>query len=546
MMTHPSGATMPSNALGAFRAAVQAGPDAPALLYFDGRMDYCELDRASDALAACLLAGGVAAGDRVALYLQNTPGFVIGLLAGWKLGAVPVPVNPMNRQRELSMLLADCTPRAMVCQDALFRDVVESLPGKPQLIVSSNAREFQARDDARLFPPGDAQASAPDGLEAALARGGSVPDRPTSPEDLAFIVYTSGTTGLPKGSISTHAAAMHSATTLCATLGLRPGEAILGLAPLFHITGLVCQVLTAFALGAPLILCYRFVPGVMLDAITEHRPGFSIGAITAYVAMMNHPDCRPDSFEPIRLVYSGGAPVPASVVVQFERRFGKLIRNGFGMTETNAPVIITPPDQASRVDPTSQALSIGKAMPGLSVTVIDEGGTALATGEAGELVLASPSLTSGYWNKPAETAAALTDAGLRTGDVGFVDADGWVFLVDRKKDMISASGYKVWPRDVEDVLYAHPAVREAAVVGVPDPYRGETVKAVVSLKPGQAAEAAELVAFCRGRMAAYKYPRLVEIVADLPKTPTGKIMRRALRDAGGGTQGSVDANSPRT
>ena len=521
---------LPSNALDAFRAAVQSRPDGAAIQYFDGRLSYRALDQASDALAAKLLAGGVQAGDRLALYLQNMPGFVIGLLAGWKAGAVPVPVNPMNRQRELTMLLADCTPSAMLCQDTLFHDVVEGLPGKPALIVTTSAQDFQSRNDPRLFAAGEAARPGPCHLDRVLAGGGSVPILATTPEDLAFIVYTSGTTGLPKGSISTHAAAMHSATTMCSILGLMQGEAVLGLAPLFHITGLVCQVLSAFVLAAPLILSYRFEPGVMLDSITEHRPAFGIGAITAYVAMMNHPDAAPGRFDPMRLVYSGGAPVPAGVVVPFERQFGKPIRNGYGMTETNAAVTITPPGEASRVDAASQALSIGKAMPGLTITVLGEDDAALSAGEIGELILASPSLTSGYWNKPEETQAALTPAGLRSGDVGFVDAEGWVFLIDRKKDMISASGYKVWPRDVEDVLYMHPAVREAAVIGVPDAYRGETVKAVVSLKPQHAVEPAELIGFCRERMAAYKYPRLVEIVADLPKTPTGKIMRRVLRD----------------
>jgi long-chain acyl-CoA synthetase len=521
-------------ALDAFHAAVRTTPNGPAILYFDGRMSYRELDSASDALAMRLSAGGVRPGDRLALYLQNTPGFVIALLAGWKAGAVPVPVNPMNRQRELSMLLADCTPAAMVCQDTLFHEVAADLAARPPLIVTTSARDFQARNDQRLFTDDAAAASSTPGLAAIVASGrdaGASPALPTAPEDIAFIVYTSGTTGAPKGSISTHAAAMHSATGMVAVLGLVPGEPILGMAPLFHITGLVCQVLSAFALAAPLVLSYRFEAGMMLDAIAEHRPTFSIGAITAYVAMMNHPDAKPDSFAPIRLVYSGGAPVPASVVVQFQERFGKTLRNGFGMTETNAPVIVTPPDQPSRVDPASQALSVGKAMPGLTVFVIAEDGRRLPAGEVGELILASPSLTSGYWNKPEETAAALTADGLRTGDVGFVDADGWIFLIDRKKDMISASGYKVWPRDVEDVLYMHPSVREAAVIGVPDPYRGETVKAIVSLKPGQVVDAEELIAFCRERMAAYKYPRVIDLVPDLPKTPTGKIMRRALRDA---------------
>ncbi len=522
---------LPRNALDAFRAAVASRPHAPAVIYFDGCMSYRALDQASDALAAHLHAGGVRPGDRVALYLQNTPGFPIGLLAGWKLGAIPVPVNPMNRQRELAMLLADCTPAAMLCQDSLFTEVVDGLPGRPALVVTSAAADFQSRNDPRLFARPEPPVAGTARLAALVAAGPgpALPVLPTAPADTAFIVYTSGTTGAPKGSISSHAAATHSANGLIEVLGLQPGEAVLGMAPLFHITGLVCQVLAAWALAAPLVLAYRFEPGVMLDAIAEHRPAFSIGAITAYVAMMNHPAVRPDSFRPVRLVYSGGAPVPASVAAQFAERFGQLLHNGYGMTETNAAVIVTPPGEPSRIDPASQALSIGQAMPGLAIGAVGDDGATLPPGEAGELVLVSPSLCSGYWNKPEETTAALTPAGLRTGDVGFVDATGWVFLIDRKKDMISASGYKVWPRDVEDVLYTHPAVREAAVVGVPDPYRGETVKAVVSLRPGQVATADTLIAFCRERMAAYKYPRIVEVVDDLPKTPTGKIMRRMLR-----------------
>ncbi len=518
------------HALAAFRAAAQV-PGRVALTYFDAQVTYGALDAASDALAARLQQEGLRPGDRLALYLQNTPGFVLGLLAGWKLGVIPVPVNPMNRQRELALLFADCTPAALLCQDTLFDEVLSGMADRPAIIVTSAAAEWQGRNDPRLFPAAPSAVNrAAIGLQDALAGAGLASPRTVEAGDIAFIVYTSGTTGLPKGSVSTQAAAMHSALTLASVLGLRPGEPILGLAPLFHITGLVCQVLTAFALAAPLILSYRFEPGVMLDMIREHRPGFGIGAITAYVAMMNHPDAGPDSFEPMRLVYSGGAPVPAGVVDQFAARFGKTIGNGYGMTETNAAVVVTPPDAAPRIDPASNALSIGKPMPGLVLSVTGEDGKLLPPGEVGELVLASPSLTAGYWNKPVETAAALTTDGLRSGDVGFVDPEGWVFLIDRKKDMISASGYKVWPRDVEDVLYLHPAVREAAVVGVPDAYRGETVKAVVSLKPGHQVVPAELVAFCRERMAAYKYPRLIEIVDDLPKTPTGKIMRRVLRN----------------
>jgi long-chain acyl-CoA synthetase len=525
-----------SDALSAFQAAAAAVPDQPAILYFDGGLTYREVDRDSDALASALRARGLGPGDRLGLYLQNVPAFVLGLLAAWKLGAVPVPINPMNRAREVTVLLKDCTPKAVICHDTLFRDVIGRLPGRPAVVMTTSPLDWQRRNDPRLFT-GITKLSDPAviDLQEAIAAAGCEPAPgaaapPPRPSDLAFLVYTSGTTGVPKGAMNTHDGAMYSAQGLCRWLGLRRHEPILGLAPLFHITGLVCHVLTAFVTASPLVLSYRFEPAVMLDAIEEHRPTFSIGATTAYLAMMHNPAATSERFRSLRQVCSGGAPVPASVVESFRARFGASMRNGFGMTETNAPVIFTPADRDSRVDPASQALSIGVPMPGVTVWVAGDDGQRLDPGQIGELVVQSPSLTAGYWNKPEETSEALRPDGLRTGDVGFIDADGWVFLVDRKKDMINASGYKVWPRDVEDVLYTHPAVREAAVVGIPDAYRGETVKVVISLKPGQHVASEEIVAFCRERMAAYKVPRVVEIVADLPKTPTGKIMRRALRD----------------
>jgi long-chain acyl-CoA synthetase len=525
---------MHTDALSAFKAAVAMVPQQAAIFYFDGILTYWQADQASNALANALRSNGVERGDRVALYLQNVPAFVLGLLAAWKLGAVPVPINPMNRVRELTVLLDDCTPKAMICLDALYRDVVSNLPQRPATVMTTSGLDWQRRNDKRLFD-GVAKLSDPatSDVMGVIGAGAGCAMEPVAPDpsDLAFLVYTSGTTGVPKGAMNTHAGAMYSARTMSEVIGLRQHDPVLALAPLFHITGLVCHVLTAFVTASPLVLAFRFEPGVMLDAIEEHRPTFSVGAMTAYLAMMHHKSATPERFSALRHVYSGGAPVPASVVETFRARFGHSIRNGFGMTETNAAVILTPPDRESRVDRQTQALSIGLPMPGVTLWIAGDDGTPAAPGEAGELILASPGLTIGYWNRPDETRDALRPDGLRTGDVAFVDNDGWVFLVDRKKDMIIAAGYKVWPREVEDVLYTHPAVREAAVVGIPDDYRGETVKAVISLKTGCDVNPEEFVAFCRDRMAAYKCPRVVEIANDLPKTLTGKIMRRVLRES---------------
>jgi long-chain acyl-CoA synthetase len=310
---------------------------------------------------------------------------------------------------------------------------------------------------------------------------------------------------------------------------MQPGRPVLGLAPLFHITGLIGHIAAAFAAALPLVLAFRFEPGVILDAIAEHRPAFAIGAITAFIALMNHPAASRERLGILDTVYSGGAPIPPEVVEQFRARFGHYIRNGYGLTETTSPTHAVPLGREAPIDPRSGALAVGIPVFDVRAWIADDAGNPAPLGEPGEIVVDGPMVVPGYWNKPEETAAAMRADGFRTGDVGFMDEAGWFYLVDRKKDMIIASGYKVWPREVEDVLYTHPAVREAAVVGVADAYRGETVKAVVSLKAGAAATPAEIIAFCRARMAAYKYPRVAEIMDDLPKTPTGKILRRELR-----------------
>ncbi len=278
------------------------------------------------------------------------------------------------------------------------------------------------------------------------------------------------------------------------------------------------------------MLAYRFEPGVVLDALVEHRPTYTIGAITAFNALFNHPDFTSDHFSSFTAVYSGGAAISPTAEKAFHEATGLQVHNAYGLTETTSPMTLTPFGTPSPVDPTSGALSVGVPVPSTIVRIQDEVGQDVALGEVGEIVADGPQVVAGYWGKPDETAANLPGGALKSGDVGFMNPDGWIFIVDRKKDMINASGYKVWPREVEDVLAEHTAVREAAVVGVPDEKRGETVKAFVSLKPGADVTTDELIAHCKERMAAYKYPRQVVIIDELPKTVTGKILRRELRD----------------
>ncbi|MCG5074531.1 class I adenylate-forming enzyme family protein [Paraburkholderia tagetis] len=556
-----------ADALSLFRAAVERAPQHAALRYFDGALTYAELDAQSDALACAWIERGCARGDRVAIYLQNVPQFVIALVAAWKIGAIAVPVNPMNRARELRVLLADSGARMLVCHASLHEEVVRPLlaeearvqaeagkagkageGGIAPMVMTTSALDYQSRNDERLFAgmaranPTAAAAAAtaapvqPDaedlGAVIAAYRSRRPPVVELSASDVAMLVYTSGTTGMPKGAMNTHGNVAFNAQVYRDWIGLREGAPILGLAPLFHITGLVGHVAAAFICAAPLVLAFRFEPGVMLDAMAEHKPEFTIGAITAFIALMNQPQATRAHFASLRRIYSGGAPIPPSVIEAFRARFGHYIHNGYGLTETTSPTHLVPVGRDAPVDAASGTLSIGVPAFDVDSYIGDDAGRPLPPGEVGEIISRGPMIVPGYWNKPHESAKAIVEGYFRTGDVGFMDASGWFYLVDRKKDMINAGGYKVWPREVEDVLYTHPAVREAAVVGVPDSYRGETVKAVVSLKPQTSVTPDELVAYCKERMAAYKYPRIVAIVDELPKTVTGKILRRELRDSG--------------
>jgi long-chain acyl-CoA synthetase len=399
-------------------------------------------------------------------------------------------------------------------------------------VLTTSELEYQTRNDERLFKGIERQrhdGTTDFGELIAQHRGEVPPPVRLGPDDVAFLTYTSGTTGVPKGAMNTHRNVVFTAQVYRDWVRAGRDGAIFGIAPLFHITGLIGHIAVSMLAPAPLVLAYRFDPQVVLDAFVEHRPAFTIGAITAFSALLNAPGFTKDHFASFTSIYSGGAAISPTAEQGFLAATGKQVHNAYGLTETTSPMTVTPFGAPSPVDPTSGALSVGVPAPSTIVRIQDDDGQDLPLGEIGEIVADGPQVVAGYWGKPDETAANLPGGALKSGDVGFMNPDGWVFIVDRKKDMINASGYKVWPREVEDVLAEHAAVRESAVVGVPDEKRGETVKAFVSLKPGATTTPEELIAHCKERMAAYKYPRSVEIVDELPKTVTGKILRRELR-----------------
>lgn len=499
-----------------------------------------------DGVTAGMRSLGVARGDRVALYLQNDPQFVIAMLATWRLGAIAVPCNPMLRARELGHHLRDADVRLLVALDELHDAVArEAVEGTGVVVVTTGARDLReerpatggaddrpAKGGADDRPAIGRADGTHDLLELARAHANERVEPPdVGPDDVAVLTYTSGTTGPPKGAMSTHGNVAYAARIYRDLLGVGADDTILGIAPLYHVTGLTGHIGLAIASGASLVLAHRFDAVEAARLTAHHAATVTIAAITAYIAIADDERARAHDMRSLTRAYSGGAPIAPSVVRDIAARTGIVIRPVYGLTETTGPTHLAPPDVEPPTDPASGVLSVGLAAPGTTTRILADDGRELPPGEAGEVAIGGPQVVPGYWRRPDETRAAFPGGELRTGDVGMLDADGWLYLVDRRKDMIIASGFKVWPREVEDVLYEHEAVREAAVVGVPDAYRGETVWAYVSLKAGCRAAPEELVAHCRARLAAYKYPRTVHVLEELPKTPSGKILRRDLRAA---------------
>jgi len=496
-------------------------------------MTLSQLDEHSDAFAVALSQFGVAKGDRLAVVLQNIPQFIIATVAAWKLGAVVVPINPMYLEREMSTVLADSGAIGVICLESGAELVrVAMTDTEVRTIITTSELQFQTRMDPRIFS--STERIRVDGTVDMMElieqyRGRRPADVRLKPEDLALLPYTSGTTRPPKGSMNTHANVVFTAQVYRDWVGLAEGGSMFAVAPLFHITGLIANIASPLLAAAATILTCRFHPVVSAESIAEHQATATIGAITVFIAWTNNPDVTPEHLSSFRSVYSGGAPIPKAALEAFRSKFGHYIHNGYGLTETNSPAIVVPFSKEAPVDAASGAVSIGVPVPSTTAWVVDEQDADLPIGQIGEIVVAGPQVALGYWNKPEETEHAMPGGRLHTGDVGFMDAEGWFYIVDRKKDQINASGFKVWPREVEDVLYEHPAIREAAVVGAVDAYRGETVKAFVSVKDGSSVTIDEIIAFCKERLAAYKCPRIVEVMDDLPKTVTGKILRRELR-----------------
>jgi long-chain acyl-CoA synthetase len=527
-------------------------PHEPALLFKGAALSWSLLDRQSDWLAAALADLGVAPSDRVALLLPNCPQFVVAELALWKIGAIVAPLNPIYTEHELEGPLKEHDVETIVTLTRFYDRVKQVQRRTPiRRVIATNIKEYFPRLLRTLFTAfrerrdGDRAALAPgDHAFAALLRQyrGRAPERrrPT-PDDPAVLLMSGGTTGTPKGALGRHAAYVLTGLQVEAwTASVLGGgqNAIMVPLPLFHVYANVGIQGLAFVTGNPMSLVPnpRDLPD-LLKTVRQVKPAFFNGVPTLYVALLHHPDVQRKriDFKSIKICFSGAAPLMADTKARFEALTGGRIVEGYSLTEAMMALAVNP------VNGPNKTGSVGMPLPDVHVRIVDrdEGRDEMPRGEVGEICLSAPQLMVGFWNRPEETSGALRDhvgfggtrRWLHTGDLGYLDDDGYLFIVDRKKDLIKTSGYQVWPREIEEILASHPAVAEVGVAGVPEEAKGEEVRAWVVLRPTSQASEDELRAFCRQKLAPYKVPTHIEFRADLPKSMVGKVLRRALRES---------------
>lgn len=462
---------MQENFVCAVEANARRFADKSVLVWEDGRLTWSELDSLASGFARYLSANGVRAGDRVAIVVPNRPDFVIAFLGVLKLGATPVPLNPLLKSEELATFTEDLRPRLIVNE-------VKAAPGVWDTV-----------------------------------------DHTAAP---ALILYTSGSTGRPKGAVFSHSALTFANRSWGEpVMGLTPEDRVLVAVPLAHSLGLNGGLLAPLLFGATVVLVERFTPATAFDAIQRHRVTVFPGVATIFRRLLNSPAFPSAGFSSLRVAVSGAAPCPWELAVEWRERTGTRIVRGYGMTELFRPI------SYFADDPTDIPDAVGRAVPGVEIRVVDDD-KEISRGDAGELLIKSPAAMDGYLGDPEETQTVLADGWFKTGDLATVSPEGFVRIVGRKRERILRGGYSIFPQEVEAVLLSHPAVAEAAVVGVPSPDLGEEVAAFVTLKPKARITAEELLEHCKARLARFKYPRQVKILKELPKGPTGKILKSEL------------------
>jgi long-chain acyl-CoA synthetase len=513
-------------------------PDAVATIFQDKRITYRELKDAVDRFATALQKLGVARGDKVALFLPNIPQFVISYYGALKAGAIVVPISPLYKEREVAHQIHDSGTKTLVVLDVLYpavekvegelgldrtivtgikdymptlKGVLGSLLGKvPTYKVERGEKMHQFMDLIKGYP------ASPEPVEI------------DAKEDLALLQYTGGTTGVPKGAMLTHYNLVSNALMCNAWLKAQEGEEVqINVIPLYHIYGMTVTMNNAIASAGSMVLFPRFNAKEVLTGIQKYKATVFGGVPTLYTALINQPDISSYDLSSIKFCISGASPLPPEIQKKFMELTGGVLVEGYGLTEAS------PVTHANPLDPTMETVkigSIGFAWPDTEAGIMDkETGELLPFGDIGELVIKGPQVMKGYWNMPEDTADVLKDGWLYTGDIARMDEEGYFFIVDREKDLIKFRGYSVYPREIEDVLYEHPAVKVAAVVGRPDDVSGEIPKAFLVLEDGAEATEEEMIEFVRERIAPYKRIREVEFRDELPTTMVGKVLKKDLR-----------------
>ncbi len=480
-------------------------PEAPLIRFEGATWTYAEVERQASRLAGALAGAGIAAGDRVALYLPNVPQFAVAYYAAQKLGAITVTINAIFKTEEVRYLLDDSGSRVVLTTAELRSHVPRDCPALEHAIVVD----------------GDGDESLARWLERGTDRHPGVARRP---DDEAAILYSSGTTGFPKGVTLTQANIHSNIATAAKCSGFRPGDRLAAFLPLFHVYGQNYIMNAGVRSGATLVLFRRFVPDVVLRAIGEERVTHFFAVPTIFIGLLSM-DLGAYDLSSLRYEMSAAATMPEEVSRRWTEKFGRRVYEGYGLTECS-PFACYNDEHEHRFG------SVGRSVEGFELKIFDEHDREVPHGTWGEIVIRGPGVMKGYWGKPEDTARTLRGGWLHSGDIGRQDGDGYVYIVDRVKDMINVSGFKVWPAEVEHYLYRMPAIQECAVYGVPDERQGEAVAVAVVPRPGASVSPEEVIAYCRDHIAAYKVPARVDVVGELPKSATGKILKRVLRDTG--------------
>ena len=503
------------------RESTRRKPEHTALIMGQQKLSYQQLSAAAECFTTGLHELGVERGDRILLVLPNVPQFPVCFFGAAYLGAVNVPVNVLYKEDEISFRLKDSAAKVLIVWEDFLEESWKSFQATnscEHLIVIKTKGNFKpnginSHDFETIMSFGQ------NDLEMVY----------TGADDPALILYTSGTTGIPKGAVLSHFSIFYQSVLIPFDgKGDKTHERVtIAHLPFFHVYGLFNVLCASIGMGSTLTLLPRFEPQKVLEVIERDKVTDFAGVPTMYNRLIHHPDFKKRDLSSLSFCGCGGAPLPVELADAWEAALGLKIGEGYGLTETGSGV------STNGVEHVEEKIgSAGKPMWGTEFKIVDDAGKQVSQGEKGEVICRSPGMMNGYFNRPDANAASFKDGWLSTGDIGYIDEEGYLFIVDRKKEMILRGGYNVFPRQIEEILYEHPAIQECAVIGMPHADLGEEVKAVVYLKAGTTATEAEISAYCKGRMAAYKYPRIVTIrTEELPKSATGKILKRLLKEA---------------